>query len=99
MTRIFAATAIAIAMFATTTDAAPRGGRNPLCAEATKLIRATVTARQKGTDKGTMEKLALTLAPDAQARAKAIIERVYGDAIFEDVPPATAAAYFGATCQ
>jgi len=95
MTRILFAAAIALVAFAP----AAYAKKNPLCTEATQLIKATVRARQDGTDKAQL--IALTAAMDAEAatRAKAIIEQIYGNDLFKSVPPQTAGAYFSATCK
>ena len=95
MTRIIA---LALAL-ATAFAPAAYAKKNPLCTEATQLIKATVRARQDGTTKETLVKLTATMDAEAAERSKAIIEQIYGNDLFKSVPPQTAGAYFSATCK
>ena len=93
---IAAAVALVACSAAPAANAAPR---NPVCATETKLIKATVTARQKGATKETMDRLADTLTDDARAKAHAVVAKIYADEVFLTVPAQAAGAFFNATCQ
>jgi hypothetical protein len=95
MTRILLAAAVALVAFAP----AAYAKQDPRCAAETKLIKATVSARQKGATRATMDKLADTLTDDAKARAHSVVAKIYTDEVFLTVPPQAAGAFFSATCQ
>jgi hypothetical protein len=99
MTRILPIAATAIFAFGLFAVPVAHAKKNPLCTEATQLIKATVRARQDGTSKETLIKLTSAMDAEAAERTKAIIEQVFSNDLFKSVPPQTAGAYFSATCK